>query len=329
MRPFFTLGFLSVLNICLLAQPTIVAGGATPLPGDAVLFQTGDGFTPPANWNGGLEDHASYVSLSSITTTYDDPATTTNGASYPTATVAEEYPFGGWAYYKDSPGALDILGYVSFFGDLSCSADYRYFKYPFTYGQTETTSVQCTGHDFGTPFNRTGQVVLSGDGYGSLVLPYGTIGNVLRIKRTSELHELGTDINNNSLTHEYYYFKPGLRFPLLIVVDDVTNGNPSGFSQMLDQSMVGIEEALANSIGMELYPVPASGSVNVRFGAYGNIRAEVLDDMGRVVRTSDLGDQAPGIHEAAIGLTGLATGLYSVHLSDDHGGNGTLRMMVK
>lgn len=317
------------MHLCLLAQPTLPAGGASALAGDEVLYLTDIGFTPSANWIGGLEDHSAYAGTDSLTITYVDPASTTGGSNFPTATVAKVYSFGGWAYQQDTPDGLNLLGYATPFGNMACSGIYRFFKYPFTYGQSETTSVQCTGDNFGTPFTRSGQVVLSGDGYGSLVLPYGTVSNVLRVKRTSTLLDDGVNVDINSLTHEYYYMKPGLRHPVLLTIDDVTNGSASTLSRMLDPNSVGIQEAMANSIGMELYPVPASGSVNVRFGAHGHITATIMDATGRTVRAIDLGDRTPGIHEASMDLQGLAAGLYSVLLVDGHGGKGSLRLMVK
>lgn len=328
MRTTHTLGILAATVSGLSAQPVLPVGGASVAPGTTVAFQYDLVSSPHPSWSGGTEDHSNLSLNSTGSWVYSTAAATPNGASFPTANLAYSSQ-GLYNYFLDGPGGLDIVGYTSFFGSMNCNPGYRYLKYPFTYNQSETTSANCTGDNFGTPFNRTAQVVLDGDGYGTLVMPFGTFTNVLRIKRTHSGQDLGQGINVTWLTHEYYYYKPGLSYPLLIIVDDVTNGSASAQTIMLDPSMVGVKEALANDIGIEVYPVPATDVIHVRFGASGKLMSTLIDGAGRIVWTRDLGSRAPGLYEESFDLAGLASGLYTIRITDEHGGSGVKRFAVK
>ncbi len=328
MRTTLTLGIFAAMTCGLSAQPVLPVGGASVAPGTTVAFRYGPVNTPHPSWTGGTEDHADLLFSSTTNWVYSTAAATPNGLSFPTANLAYSSQ-GIYNYFLDGPGGLDIVGYTSFFGSMNCNPGYRYFKYPFTYNQSETTSANCTGDNLGTPFTRTAQVVLDGDGYGTLVMPFGTFTNVLRIKRTHSGQDVGQGINVTWLTHEYYYFKPGLTFPLLMIVDDVTNGSSNSQTMMPEPSMVGIAEALANDIGIEVYPVPATDVAHVRFGASGKLMATLIDGAGRTVWTRDLGNRSPGVYEEIFNLEGMASGVYAIRITDENGGSGAKRFMVK
>ena len=107
-----------------------------------------------------------------------------------------------------------------------------------------------------------------------------------------------------------------------------TSGGILQYTWMLDAAGIGMEEALRNDIGMDLYPNPASNMVSIVFGAAGRVALELVDDAGRTVRTQDTGSHAPGIYKNEFDLDGIAPGLYTVRATDDHGGRGTKPLVV-
>ncbi|MCO6484125.1 MAG: T9SS type A sorting domain-containing protein [Flavobacteriales bacterium] len=100
---------------------------------------------------------------------------------------------------------------------------------------------------------------------------------------------------------------------------------------MLDQSAVGIREALAQAIGIDLYPNPASGSVDLVCGslAAGGATVQVVDQTGGVVQQASLRTRAPGLQRSTLYIEGLPAGIYLVRITDASGAFGTKRLVIQ
>src|SRR5690606_31703522 len=78
-----------------------------------------------------------------------------------------------------------------------------------------------------------------------------------------------------------------------------------------------------------VYPNPAREAATVAFSLDRpqDVTLEVLDVLGRVVRTEEVGSQAAGPHEARLATAALPSGLYLVRLRGD-GVEATRRLVV-
>lgn len=92
----------------------------------------------------------------------------------------------------------------------------------------------------------------------------------------------------------------------------------------------GVEALVPSTIGamLQVYPVPASDMVTVRYiGQGGPVRLEMMDLTGRVMVTVVNAVVAPGVHVADIDVHGLADGAYVLRLQ--HMGLQQVRNVLK
>lgn len=79
-----------------------------------------------------------------------------------------------------------------------------------------------------------------------------------------------------------------------------------------------------------VFPNPARGPVQAQYalGAAQAVTLELIDLLGRRVRSEDVGRQAAGAHEVRLDMGGLRPGLYVLRLRGDAGAEATRRVVV-
>lgn len=86
------------------------------------------------------------------------------------------------------------------------------------------------------------------------------------------------------------------------------------------EDLTGIEDAAEeNSFHLSILPNPvvASATLNYTIEIPGNIRVEIFDVSGRIIRMEELGQHVPGNHSRAMDLGSLSTGVYLVRVSSE------------
>ncbi len=311
------------------AQPILDNGDASPAPGQSYLYHSGAYMTPGWTWSGGDMDFTAFTPTGSNTRAFVAPGTTTYGSSFPSATVAEVAGPGAWGYYRSSATGFEQIGLRTAASSLICNSGINVVPYPLMYEDIIYDDYTCSGTSGGESFTRTGNATVQADGYGDLITPYGTFTNVLRVAIYNNYSDLGANIDAEGTVSSYLWYKPGIPVPIMGIYDIfVTFIGAQQYTWMLDANSIGVEEALKQDIGMDLYPSPAGSSTTLIFGASGHVLCRLLDDAGRTVRTYDTGGHAPGIHRFDLDLNGMADGLYTVQTTDDHGGSGTRRLVI-
>lgn len=325
-------------NLCTLAmhaQPTIT-NSVCPAVGDEFLNHFTDAaLATPATGANVSWDYSAAVFDQSTTGQYVAP-----DAGAPAGTTVMDVGTSGISvYYQTSAAAFSVLGSGGSFLTMDCSDPQANLLFPLTMGSTGNDAFSCSGTTFGFGFTRAGSTQFNAVGYGTLTLPYGTFSNVLLVA----IHQTYTDdmastaLNDVEYTTDGYFFlKPGVKSVLLasstitqVAEDGQTNSAEQ--SQMLDESAVGVQEALAQQIGMELWPNPAQGSVEVVCGvmAAGAMQLAILDGNGRTVLDRSGQLTAPGIRKETLDLAGLAPGVYLVRVADGQGAVGMKRLVVQ
>ncbi|MEP0546643.1 MAG: T9SS type A sorting domain-containing protein [Rhodothermales bacterium] len=79
-----------------------------------------------------------------------------------------------------------------------------------------------------------------------------------------------------------------------------------------------------------VFPNPARGPVQAQYalGAAQAVTLELIDLLGRRVRSEEVGRQAAGIHDVRLDMGGLRAGLYVLRLRGDAGAEATRRVVV-
>ncbi len=93
---------------------------------------------------------------------------------------------------------------------------------------------------------------------------------------------------------------------------------------------VSVDESNLLASWMEVYPNPVSDISNVSYDLQqdGNIRMELLDASGKVVKVLADGFMNSGIHTETLRTAEMSSGIYLIRMSDSHGNAATKRLRV-
>lgn len=332
MRSFYVLLLLASVSVH--AQVTIPIGYNTGSVGSS-FDQFATNYVPP-----GMAGANQTYDLSTLQTT-GGPETSTvvtvsstpTGTPFTNATVAILTGTDQYSFNREIATELEFLGFTAAGGlvELNCNANGRKtLELPMSFNDSFSDSYTCTGSNVGQPFSRTGNVTVTADGYGDLIMPYGTVQNVLRI----HVDETWTDIvagqTLTGTTTVYGYFKPG--FPTAIASVSTQNyaGTNSMAGTMLDPTLVSVNELSSSQLGLELFPNPATENVDLMFSSPGGaVQAEVYSIDGKVVIAEQFTAQAAGIVRNTLNVGTLAPGTYSVKIQASNGSFGVQRLVVQ
>ncbi len=224
---YFTLLIIfSVTN--LVAQPTLTNANNAPTVGEMFEMEAFE-------WDGTLTesgadllwDFTEVVPLGTLNYNYIDKTEGGSYTSFPEATIAMSD--GGTNYlYRDYTADAVIL--YGFYFDVTESLGPYHdpqitLTYPMTFGTTLTDDFATDYTSFEDEIERTGEITVTGTGYGTLLLPDATLTDVLLVKGVQNFQDDTGDgdlIIYEIVTYDFY--KPGIHHPVLtlniIIVDD-------------------------------------------------------------------------------------------------------------
>lgn len=179
----------------------------------------------------------------------------------------------------------------------------------------------------------TGQVVAAADGYGTVVMPWGTVSNVLRVHWTSTLRDSTTLFAIDYTYDAYVYYVVGQSYPLAeLVTAEVTlfgGTTTTQFSRWLAEISTGLDAPAVEATVLQVAPNPAEEAVRLSLPAsfQGDVTVELVDAAGRTVRREQLLRPAgPAVHMA---LGTLTEGCYLVRAVDGEGHQATGRFIKR
>ena len=256
-------------------------------------------------------------------------AITPSAASFPDATIA--FVDDNFEYFKTNDAGLSFSGSQEpgdpnglVYQDLE-----MLLSYPCVFNTSWTDAFAAS---YGSPVSMTRMGTVTGfaDGFGTLIMPYGTVQNVLRVRTT----EVYTDINVGLDTTEYdlttyCFYKPGFHYQLLGIVSGTIGGSGIDQAYWSANYVDGISEALINNIGLQLSPNPATGHTTLVYtGTGSNMQLTVFNAVGCAVHNELLLGRTVGIVQHTLDIGSLAQGLYQVRITAMDGQQGTTRLVV-
>lgn len=215
------------------------------------------------------------------------------------------------------------------------SDDYVQLPYPCTYNTALTDPYSAVYQVQGNDVLSTGTATLLADGYGDLVLPWGTVENVLKVTVDADTHDMAGENDFHSVSHIVYFYRPGLGLFVLkatdfslFINDQLAQNNTSLI--YLTESTMDISGAFSEAIGIEVFPVPASERMNVLFNLASGRRADatLFDATGKAVRSFSMRSSASGLQQRTMEVDGLPAGVYLLRITDDLGQRGTRRVVI-
>jgi hypothetical protein len=324
------------LAVCLpaLAQPTLDYPANAPTPGTSFLTNYGEYTAPGASGASQTWNFANLVADSSSIVYVELPSATAQGSDFPNATAAVVGP-DGTQYFQASSSVLELVGPSLLGQTVALTNPGSFLTYPCTY-QSSWEDDFAGAVDVGLPVAITGNVIGIADGYGTLVLPEGTVNDVLRVRRVTTTTLDIPGIGGGELEDETYgFYRVGLGLPIMEI--SRTQGElpllgPVDIQTLrwVDVNTVGIEDITSDAIGVEVFPNPATTNVQVNFGLAGGrtVAIELFDMHGRQVRTIAMNTGNSGVHTGNISVDGLSSGVYMLRITDNTGRVGTSRVQV-
>lgn len=212
--------------------------------------------------------------FSEVTSDSDDPLNyitteqTMHAQYFPGANVSSaDQNMCMFEFYQKSATRLTYVG-IYMDGLIMYFDDYKdALHYPFEYGDTLFDTFSTLYEQSTAMHHRIGTIHAEADAYGTLILPWGTLENVLRVKTIEEMTDTFT-FNTTPYEYDYYYetyayYKPGIREPVLEFMYSSINDSDPVLSGHY------ISEAEVNSIKkfdrgtMKLYPNPVKNQLNM------------------------------------------------------------------
>jgi hypothetical protein len=218
---------------------------------------------PPGN--AGPAQTYDYSVLPSFNSNYQilgvDNLTSPFGTIYPTANATLSWSSFGTPNYHFllSDTSYIYLGGGGSFGDYQYLDTYKQLKFPFTYNDAFTDTFIAVSNTGGY---RAGSASVSGDGYGTLLVPGQTFNDVLRVKRVSDYYDTLNNNPRHSVETYYEYYKPGIpHYILLHGFYTITTGssNPVSGSQLFFNSSALVTNVKANSNAIANYFITQNG----------------------------------------------------------------------
>lgn len=291
----------------------------SPVPGDEFLMHTSSvAFVPGPPGTGLMWDASGLDVGTDLIETWVDPASTPYAAGYPTATLASTNNAGlSHSYYRSDAATFEHLGDASTIQQTIYDDPETRLIFPLSLGGSWTDDLHNSNDSL------WGEITGLADATGTLVMPYGPVLNVLRVRVGVDLYFIEPGGGTGAVAWvQYLFFKPGVRSPLLIT-------QPSGASSnWLDSASMGMADALHNGIGIDISPVPANSSVTFTCPAgSGELSLSLIAANGAVVRQRKI--HGTGIIRGTLDVSTLPPGLYDLRIEDARGGQGSRRLIVQ
>ena len=280
-------------------------------------------------------DFYSLDSTNYQTATFVAPSATDFSSDFPNTSVAVAYESGlngssfitGYEYYNTSGISTSLSGIVNNSGTvLTYDNEPINMIYPFSYQSTNFDEFTANYIVNGDVVNEQGTVSIEGDGYGSLILPYGQINDVVRMhtitEYTQDIEGLGSF---EYLIERYDWFHPELAYPLLTVISETfEDGVPNIKMRYVfykDELVVPVFDGLAEHVINEaqLYPNPAKDMTFFKYDLIKptTVKLNVYNALGQLVTQIDKGQQTTGQYNTALDVTNYAKGMYLLEMQID------------
>ncbi len=326
--------------LCAFSQPSLTTGTFNLQPGNnSSVYLIAEPY--PSVGNPGANqtwDFSAAVIDTSVNYSVYDPANSTLSATYPDATVLYRLAGGGQiieAFYEMLPDSIVYHGYqttivaqgVALTQQATFTNTEKIMDLPMSFQQVHTDSFSGPFTSFNTTtgtmnYFRSGNITTEYDGYGTVITPFTTYQNVIRIHASEIYSDTLSSIPGFSFGFEsdiYYWFRPGDKFPIaqhttlkqggLLTSTTVAVYNPWATS---------LDDASSN-ISTSVFPNPANEFLRVTFELAQPQPASIqlYNAAGQVVQKTMLGPSPSGQYSSEIEVAGLPAGVYLLEVLSD------------
>lgn len=254
----------------------------------------------------------------------DDISVAAHMADFPSADVVLK-EFSNQFYFSGNTSSLELLG-VAVNDRIIKKFDQPFvkMKYPFSYGDSYSGNYSGEYASVNPKGSIAGNYVVSGDGFGTLILPNGIeVEDVLRVKTkrtyTRTINDRATDVEITT----YRWYTESERFPLLVLIESKANGkvvsNQAAFKDNIKMKKAATSVAgKAINPGISIYPNPYVERVNIEYAVNegSDVSVDVYNSLGNKVENLVNQFQETGNYKVEFSAKelGLSSGVYYIKL---------------
>lgn len=345
MRKIFLLT-LCIFSLNAVAQPTI-DGAATPSIGDVLEISV---VNDPTLSQGpaGVDitwDFSNLSAVSSQSAQVIAADNAPNSSSFANASIAIAYSeglsFGSTSnitheFFDAAGGSFLKNGFVT--NDLVVPYNNPQTLVPAAFTYNDTHSDEFAGtfdiSDQST-IEKTGQISVFADAYGSLILPYGTIDDVLRVKITEEYTDklLGAAVEFQYFIETYAWYSPRFAYPLLVISSEVVQDSPQPAVSTVYYSQIAkvtsTKEAVVKHFTVAPNPTRAFSQLQYELVKPSDVQLSIYNVAGQIVHTVNRQLQAAGRYTESVDFANYPKGMYLVELRIDGNSNFKEKIIVQ
>jgi hypothetical protein len=326
-----------------------VTSGHNPVPGDIQKIVNCD--TNVSAGNPGANVTWNFTNLQkrdSSNINFVNPSGTPYASSFPASNVASTADNLSYNYLKTSASDLVLLGIGSPTVTAPLTDPQILMQYPFTYLSTFSDNSVAQTTVSGLTVYRKGALTATGDGWGTLNMPFGSFANALRVKINITYKDSVAILGVISTTVQttYYWFVPGKKFQVLEVTTTSTTsgGNTTNSKSVIynpSSPPIGIIKISSNvpekfELGQN-YPNPFNPSTKIEFslppleGGKGGdfVKLVVFDILGREIKVLVNDNLSPGTYEAEWNASNMPSGIYYYSLVSGNFSETKKMMLIK
>lgn len=331
-----------MISASLLAQPSIQYPQNAPKIGDITEIQfvspTGLSFNsagPNVTWDFSQLTELSGASISAI-----DPADAPAGNLFPQANIALKLNDSTYSYCLiDETGFFYLGAQLSFSGypiTMIYSDHRRYIRYPFDYLDTENDLYKGVSSMPPTEIRVTGDSEVIADAYGSLILPYGTYHDVLRLTtidvEIDSIFAQNIFISEISVTRAQFHWYGQNSASPLFSIEIIEGAGPTDTVAYYATTGAGIADVTKGPISqLNIYPNPAEDHVMISFESSRNevSTISIVNQLGQLMLSSKTPKNNIGTINESFDISSLPSGLYFVNISCSCGKQLTEKFVVR
>lgn len=323
--------------------PSLTAAGNPTIGTSTTLFTTAiNSITNPGASGANITwDFGNIAATGSQKVDFTNSTETPYGAQFPN-TIAVAYtdnlqlPSATISYeFWNSQGiALNRKGLAN---PLGITVDYtdskQMLSFPFTYNNTFNDTFSANYIAQGTNVSEVGNRTILADGYGTLVLPYGTINNVLRVRTTENYTQTIPSFPNplNYTVETYSWYQANWNFPIFTIITEELDVSPQAVSVAYFTQFVptGNNTVAQNNVSLNAFPNPTADIATIRFNlpTAAQVKLSLYSPMGQLIDVL-ADDQLNGQQAIRVDLANYPRGIYIAELNVD-GNKQMVRIVVQ
>jgi Secretion system C-terminal sorting domain len=309
---------------CAQAQTTYTYADGSWTIGDSVSYHLTNWTSAGPSGPSQVWDFSALPDLGLTADSIGSPLNTPYSANFPEAQLAQGN-INGWGYFVQSPDGLWSLGSADANTFVHFTDSWQFRKYPMRYETSWTDTFSGSGISSGNNFTTSGSCNDTVDAWGTLILPYGTFTDALRLHSLATYTEVYGIETHQHVWETYEWLVPSKSRALLVLHHniDLSTGVEATYAAWLDTlyittSVINVPSSPTTSIN--LLPNPASNFVRLSIASTGLNNSEIIlhirDITGKIVRTEKSGIASGSLSEK-FDLTGLVKGIYFFEITNE------------